>query len=253
MIARARPFLGTIVSIRADADDDAVRCAFAAIERVHCLMNAHSDHSELARINRTAQGRPIRVHRWTYAVLSCALEVSRACGGAFDVTQGRGRAFYADIELLRGCKVRLRKPTRLDLGGIAKGFAVDQAVEVLRRRGARSGSVNAGGDLRVFGDAPQKIRVRLPGAPHLAMPLDEARERAFATSASYFGSRLWDARTRRQRTIDSSITVSAPSCMVADALTKVIAALGPRRDLLMQFDAQAFLLDRDGNLYEAGG
>ena len=252
MIARARPLLGTIVSIRADASNDAVTDAFAAVERVHRLMSAHAEDSELTRINRNANQEPIRVHPWTFAVLCCALKVSRACGGAFDVTQGHGRASYADIELLRGRRVRLRKPTRLDLGGIAKGFAVDQAIDALRRHGARSASVNAGGDLRVFGDTPQEIRVRLPGAPHLALPLDEACERAFATSASYFGSRLWDTHRRRQLITDSSITVSAPSCMVADALTKVIAALGPRRDLLRQFDAHAFLLDREGNLYEAG-
>jgi thiamine biosynthesis lipoprotein len=251
MITRARPLLGTIVSIRAEASNEAVSDAFAAVERVHRLMSAHAEDSELARINRNANHEPIRVHAWTFAVLSCALEMSRVSGGAFDVTQGHGRASYADIELLSGRKIWLRKPTRLDLGGIAKGFAVDRAVEVLRRHGARAASVNAGGDLRIFGETPRQIRVRLPGAPHLVLPLDAASERAFATSASYFGSRLWDARARRQCTTDSSITVSAPSCMVADALTKVVATLGPRRDLLGQFDAHAFLVDREGNLYEA--
>jgi thiamine biosynthesis lipoprotein len=251
MITRARPLLGTIVSIRAEASNDAVIDAFAAVERVHRLMSAHAEDSELSRINRNAHHEPVRVHAWTFAVLSCALKVSRACGGAFDVTQGRGHASHADIELLTGRRIRLRKPTRLDLGGIAKGFAVDQAVEALRRRGASSASVNAGGDLRVFGDAPQEIRVRLPGATHLELSMDKSCKCAFVPSPSYFRSLFWDPRTRRQRITDSSITVSAPSCMVADALTKVVASLGPRRDLLRQFDAHAFLLDREGNLYEA--
>ena len=253
MISRARPLLGTIVSIRAQAKEEAVRAAFAAIEDVHGLMSAHSGHGDLAQINQQAQRRAVRVHPWTFEVLRCARAVSEASAGAFDVTLRRVGASYRDIVLLSGKRVRLRRRAQLDLGGIAKGFAVDRAVEALRRFGARSGSVNAGGDLRVFGETPQTVRVRLPGDPTLAAPVFTARERSFATSGSYFGSVQMDARTGSRLQAGCSVTVCAPTCMLADALTKVVAALGPQPDLLKRFDAHAYLLDGNGRLYAARG
>lgn len=253
MISRARPLLGTFVSIRTDAGEDAVKAAFSAIEQVHRLMNVHASEGDLARINRHAHRRPVRVHPWTYRVLALARKISEASAGAFDVTLGENGACHADVELQDGSRVRLRRAARLDLSGIAKGFAVDKAVERLRRYKARYGSVNAGGDLRVFGDELQDLRVRVPQAPHLALPLARTREGAFATSGNYFGSTLTDPRARRETGVEESITVSARSCAVADALTKAVAAAGPKQELLGQFNAVAFLVDRNGTLYSARG
>ena len=253
MINRARPLLGTIVSIRADAPEAAVRAAFAAIESVHRLMSPHSEIGDLARINRQAHRRSVRVHPWTFEVLGCARAVSDASAGAFDVTLGRLGASYTDVLLLPDRRVRLRRHAQLDLGGIAKGFAVDRAVDALRRFGAQSGSVNAGGDLRVFGDLPQTVRVRLPGAPSLAARLFEVREQSLATSGSYFGSLQEDPRCGRELCSDYSVTVCAPTCVLADALTKAVAAVGPRPRLLGPFRAHAYLLDRNGGLHAARG
>jgi thiamine biosynthesis lipoprotein len=251
MISRARPLLGTIVSIRAHGEEPALRAAFAAIERVHALMSAHADESDVARINRQGHRHPVRVHPWTFQVLSCARSVSQASHGAFDVTLGREGATYEDIGLQPDCRVSLRRRARLDLGGIAKGFAVDRAVAALRRLGASSGSVNAGGDLRLFGGESQTVRVRLPGLPFLSAPLAVARDKAFATSAGYFTGELIDARTQRPLCADSSVTVSTASCMVADALTKAVAAVGPQPVMLRRFDAAAYLVDDKGGLYAA--
>ena len=251
MISRARPLLGTIVSIRASAEERALVRAFGAIERVHALMSAHSERGDVARINREAHRRPVRVHPWTMEVLRCAHAVSDASRGAFDVTLGRLGASWEDVLLLPDRRVRLRRPAMLDLGGVAKGFAVDLAVRTLRRLRARAGSVNAGGDLRVFGDAEQMIRLRLPGAAAAAAPLFAMREGSCATSGSYFGSRQVDARDGSELCSDYSITVCASSCMLADALTKAVAAIGPQPGLLQRFGAHAYLVDRSGMLYAA--
>ena len=248
MTERARPLLGTLVSIRADGNESAVTSAFALVEQVHRLMSAHSDEGDLARINRLAHRHPVRVHPWTYRVLSMARAVSCASNGAFDPTLGR-KATWRDIELLPGRKVRLARRARLDLGGIAKGFAVDVAVAALQKRGASQGSVNAGGDLAVFGKRPQLVRVRVPGDPRLAVPLARTRALAFATSGSYFSDELVDTRDGGALRLGHSITVSARSCMVADALTKAIAALGPQRALLARFAARAYLVDQRGTVH----
>ena len=250
MIARARPLLGTLVSIRADGDEAGLHAAFAAIERVQALMGP-GEESDVSRIERHALAAPVTVDRWTFEVLRTARAVSRASRGAFDVTLGRGGATHRDIVLLDARRVRLRRRARLELGGIAKGFAVDRAVEALARHGARRGSVNAGGDLRLFGGEPQTVRVRLPASPSQCVPIATATERAFATSAAYFRDEVLDARTRAASCRDASITVSAPTCMIADALTKAVAALGPLPGLLDRFRASAYRLDRHGRLYAA--
>jgi thiamine biosynthesis lipoprotein len=249
MISRARPLLGTIVSIRAEAHEDAVCAAFKAVERVHELMSAQSGHGDLARINDHAHRAPVPVHSWTFDVLRHAVSISKASGGAFDVTLGRNGTSWKDISLHADGRIGLRRRARLDLGGIAKGFAVDRAVEALRRAGASSGSVNAGGDLRLFGDAPQIVRVRMPASPQLCVPLGQATNLAFATSAGYFQNEALEPRTGRPSCTDSSISVSAPSCMVADALTKAVAAIGPLPELLARFRARAYLVDTHGKLH----
>lgn len=252
MIARARALLGTLVAIRAEGPVEAVEAAFAAVEAVHRLMGPHSEEGDLVRIHRYGHLRAVGVHPWTYDVLACAREVSAASEGAFDVTLRAGDASFEDVELLPAAReVRLRRPARLDLGGIAKGYAVDRAVDALARHGCTQGCVNAGGDLRLFGPDPQEVRVRLPGDSAVSARLLDAREGAFATSGSYFGSEPLDARTGRTLCRTYSITVAAPSCVHADALTKAVAAIGPVPALLEPFGAKAFLLDEHGTLHAA--
>ena len=155
--------------------------------------------------SRPTSTLPIR----TFRVLRCARAISQASAGAFDVTLGRTGASWQDIVLQWSGLVSLRRALRLDLGGIAKGFAVDCAVAALREAGATSGSVNAGGDLRLFGDASETVRVRLPSSPLACVPLGRASNVAFATSAGYFSNEVLDARTQKPLCGDSSITVRA--------------------------------------------
>ena len=252
MIRRARPHLGTIVGISADATPPAVSAAFAAIEQVHLLMSAQRSGSDIGRINREAFRRSVRVHAWTFEVLERAMQISERSGGAFDIVMPGTGAHFTDIVLEQSC-VRLRRPARVDVSGIAKGFAVDMAVGVLQANGARAGSVNAGGDLRFFGDWQGAVRVRVPGNLGAAICLPPSAHEAFATSSGYFGASLNDPRTSACAAIDWSVTVAAATCLVADALTKAVALLGPARWLLKQFEAAAFAIDGDGRLHAAAG
>jgi FAD:protein FMN transferase len=248
MIQRARPLLGTIVSISADAP--VLDAAFAAIERVHGLMSAQQSESDIGRVNREAHRAPVAVHAWTYEVIERALDISERSGGSFDIVRPGTGARWTDV-LLEAGTVRLRSPARIDVSGIAKGFAVDRAVDALRAHGASSGSVNAGGDLRFFGDWPRAVRVRCPGALERAACLPASRHEAFATSSGYFGTTLDDPRAGGASELDWSVTVAASTCLVADALTKVLALVGPASSLLADFGAQAFAIDRNGRVYAA--
>ena len=200
----------------------ALERAFAAIERVHRLMSRQESDSDVARLNRATPGALVTVDAWTWQVLRRAKELHGATGGLFDCAAAPGRdGSLADLELTDGSGVRLRRRLVVSLDGIAKGYAVDQAVEALQVAGAKAGVVNAGGDLRVFGDEPQTVHIRHPRAPGRFATIGDVKNAAVATSSSYFGiSPLVDPRTRRGRVTKWSATVIASDCTSADALTK---------------------------------
>ena len=271
---RARPLLGTVVAIRVDAttpDANAtIDAAFAEIERVHRAMSFHDADSELSWLNREAAraAQPVGARLWR--VLRAALALARASDGRFDpsvaarLVRSRHlpapahapdpdpRATWRDIELLPQRRVRFRRALWLDLGGIAKGYAVDRAVAVLRTHGVHAGVVNAGGDLRVFGATEETVLVRDPRDPRQSRPLLQLREGAVATSAGYFsanagGTALVDPHTDARLGGDASVSVCAPRAIWADALTKVVLADPVAAvPLLRRLHAQAAVLDHHG-------
>ena len=274
MNARAEVWLGTLVEIalpERDATETRFAAAFAAIAHVHRKMSAHDEASDLARIAREAHERTIVVDAQTYAVVELAVALARDTNGAFDPTVARAtatagsaqpvaagsatRAFASCVILGDGNRIRTTAPIVLDLGGIAKGYAVDRAIAALIESGARGGVVNAGGDLRSFGSAGWvPVRVRHPVNPALAAHLFDVRDVAVATSADYFRTddALFDPRTRRLRPFEASVTVVAPSCALADALTKVVATDSARAaKTLARYGAHAFRLEGRGDSVRA--
>jgi len=226
-LRRCRPLLGTFVEISASGPDQAcleraIGGAFDTMARLQALLSAHDAGSELSHLNRRVGAAPVRVGTHLWRVLQTAAGLARESNGAFDATLGSG-----GFEVLAGRRVRLAPGARLDLGGIAKGYCVDRAVEALRRHGAHAGLVNAGGDLRAFGDGAYPLHLRHPGDARRLVALGELRESALATSASYAADD--DRRSLRGGTelpAGLSISVRAPTAMLADALTKVVARLG---------------------------
>ena len=190
---RARPILGTLVqiSVSGRGAEHALARAFAAVERVHRAMSRQESTSDIARIRG---GRFAALDPWTRVVLERAAQMRSLSDGLFDPS---------------ACGY--------SLDGIAKGFAVDRAVEILQEDGLEGGSVNAGGDLRLFGAAPQDVYVRPPSAPHSLLRLPGLRNVAVATSASLT---LVDPRRRAIARTRRGMTVIALDCMTADALTK---------------------------------
>lgn len=259
-VRRARSWLGTIVDIRVDGMETAcalraIDAAFAEVAVVHWLMSFHSDDSDLARLRLAPVGTAVRVNARTGEVLDWALRIAAASAGAFDPTVAAAQvargvlpvprstfvpdtdASWRDIELPGGECVRLRRPLWIDLGGIAKGYAVDRAIEVLRAHGAVDACVNAGGDLRVAGALGERIHVR-DAWGGIAAALEIA-DGAVATSSS--ASAHLDGASRRSAEPEVTVSVVAPRCMVADALTKVVFARGDAtRAVLADFAARAW-------------
>jgi len=283
-IRRARPLLGTFVEIAAadaarPAMERAIEAAFAAVAQVHRLMSFHEPDSDVSRVNRDAGRRTVAVHPWTYHVIETALDLHRGSGGAFDIAvapvlQNFGMlprtgndtqpivaaGSTADvIELLAGHCVRFRKDNAaIDLGGIAKGFAVDRAIAVLRCCGAARGLVNAGGDLAAFGRLPETVHIRDPRDPSRLLCLVGIADAALASSGRRFDP-LQSSDIQSAAVIDplthapvrdvAGASVLAPSCMIADALTKVVMIAGENATaLLARHKASALAVLKSGEI-----
>jgi FAD:protein FMN transferase len=280
-VRRARPLLGTFVEIAVAGATElpmhaAVEAAFGAVAAVHDLMSFHEAASDVRRLNCRAWAGPVEVHPWTFHVIKAAIALHQRSAGVFDITvapvlqamgllpcQARDRshlhrtATMSAIELIPPRRVRfVHRSVRIDLGGIAKGFAVDRAVDVLKEHGMPRGLVNAGGDLAAFGP-PEAIHVRDPRNPRRLMCRISVRDEALASSGNCFdalcskiaSSAIIDPSTGKRPRAIVGATVRAPSCMLADALTKVVMAAGPcATTLLERHRAGALIVSRNGTV-----
>jgi thiamine biosynthesis lipoprotein len=254
VIRRAQPWLGTLVDITVDdgTDPRAVTAAFAEIARLHRLMSFHDGASDVSRFNHALPGEVIALDPATLAVLRLAAKMAAASDRMFDVACApwlvqrqvlpapaggqappvlRSDALFA-LEAGEGGVKKLAEGW-IDLGGIAKGYIVDAAVDYLQGAGAAGGCVNAGGDVRAFGALPVPVGLRDPRAPGRVARHIMLCEEAMATSGSYFSARqhdgtmvsaLLDGRDGRALVAPASASVRAARCAVADALTKVVLA-----------------------------
>lgn len=264
--------MGVRVRVIVYADSaTASRAASAAFARIAELDAALSDYRAGSEINRLSDraGDAVRVGEDLYAVLELALRLARESGGAFDPTVGpltrlwraartsgtlpapdvleRARALVGSekVSLDSAARtVRLAKRTmRLDLGAIAKGYVIDEALGALGRAGVRRALVEAGGDIAV-GDPPpglQGWRIEVPGATgELARRAGALANAAIATSghAEQFiviggvkYSHVVDPRTGLGLTNGLSATVIAEDGALADALATTATILGAEAGL----------------------
>lgn len=272
---RCRPLLGTFVLIRVhglDSEDAhaAINAAFDEIIRVQQLMSFCESDSDTSRLNRSASSAAVQVDQRTFAVLQRAVSISQASAGLFDITVApklvaRGRlpapraapapdigASWRDILLQAPDNVSFNRPLWIELGGIAKGYAVDRAIEVLRTYSPTRASVNAGGDMRVIGR--ECVQLDYGRSDDEIMVVSEIEDGSIASSygltdGQLDGSGRQGAHVyiRKDETFvsDRFVSVMAPSCVEADALTKVVMAKGDdSAALLRQFGAYALIYDQ---------
>lgn len=278
VIERAQPWLGTLVSIRVEGlpvpqAHRAIDAAFAEIATVHRLMSFHREDSDVSKLNRSAAHKPVAVHPHTLEVLRWALAFSSSSKGCFDISVGaelvrwgflpsppgdicHSPGSWRDIEIRSDAHVLFHRPLRIDLGGIAKGYAVDRASETLHSWGAQRSVVNAGGDIRADGEHTERIALDT-GRSGDALPVLELHNGSVASSS---GCGQW--RWHRGRLVGPHlhgvlrspapthrfVCVVAERCVVADALTKIVMAEGRNSaEVLRRFEASAHLYDcQDG-------
>ncbi len=245
---------------------------FAEIERLEGLLSRSLDGSDVAEINRNAGLAPVEVSPETMAVAQSAVEFARLSEGAFDPTiaplmdqwgflggefrvptaaeieAARALVDYTrlELDLEQGTIYLPEAGMSLDLGGIAKGYIVDRGMAVLAQAGVESAFLNAGGDIGLIGAKLDgtlwQIGVRHPRDHSDFVGIIPYSDGAIVTSGDYQrvfeadGERyhhILDPETGRPADSLTSVTVTAPTVMEADALSTAIFILGPERGLLL--------------------
>lgn len=289
--------MGTAIAVElwsADrfAGQAAIDAVMAEMHRINEAMSPVKPTSELSLINREAGHRPVPVSPEMFTLLSRALEFSKLSGGAFDITYaGVGHLYdyragvcpsdeqvaaareavgyqYLQLDPLERSVRFLRPGMRIDLGGFAKGHAVDNAAAILASRGVQHAIVSAGGDSRVIGDRrgrPWTIGVRDPrqaGGVVALLPLEDV---AVSTSGDYerFFERngvrhhhLLDPRTGRSPRGVHSVTIIGPDGLTTEGLSKTVFVLGVERGMALIEKlpgVDAVVVDASGVLHYSSG
>ena len=244
-MTRARPLLGTVVSMQVKAEltnialvERAIAEAFSVMAHISSVMSAHHGDSDLGRMSRAQVHEVLTLDAETLHVIRAAQHWTRLSAGAFNpcvaaqtlsrqnrrpgITHSAIGSLH-DIHIVSDTTVQLNQAVNLDFGGIAKGYAVDRAIEVLTAHGLHDALVNAGGDLRAIGERQWPVDVR-----HANTHLMEGRlrqkthlsQQALATSVSGPLNPEFVLMRPHAKPIWRSVTVQASTCMAADVLTK---------------------------------
>ena len=279
-----RVVMGTFAKVIAVAADSntakgCIEAAFAEIEKIDNLMSKYKNDSEISELNRDGFGRAVKVSKSTYEVLKKSVKFSKLSGGAFDVTvgplmdlwhsaeekntlptdtemqQARSKVGY-DKLILDANEESIRfaaEGMKVDLGGIAKGYAIDKAAEAMRKGGALGGMIDIGGEIICFGLPPagqNKWRIGLQDPKKAKESFDTGTsllvlnltDTAVATSGHYrrfviIGgnkySHIVDPESGRSSENLTSVTIICPSATDADALATAAAVMGKEKGLAL--------------------
>jgi thiamine biosynthesis lipoprotein len=294
---REEAIMGTSIEVelhaasRADAEA-AIAAVMAEMHRIDATMSPHKADSELSRVNAGAADGPVEVSAGMFALLARALAFSKLSGGAFDITFASAGHLYdyragvaPDEAALAAVRplidwrhvlldpaartVRFaRRGVRIDLGGFAKGHAVDNAILILRRLGIAHAMVAAGGDSHVMGsrgERPWTVAVRDPRREDAVVAVLPLEDVSISTSGDYerFFERdgvrchhLLDPRTGRSPSAVRSVTVIADDGLTTEAFSKTVFVLGIEQGLRFveaHAGVDAVIVDAQGALHYSAG
>lgn len=292
-----QPIMGTAVHVEVWHHDTAlaregVKLVMVEMRRIEAMMSPYIENSSLARLNRLGHSAAQVVPAEMFKLISHANDISRLSQGAFDITFAAIGHLYdyrkhirpdadviaAKLPLVNFRHLRLderhtkieyaREGVRIDLGGIAKGYAVDSAVDQLIQNGFTSALVTAGGDSRVIGKKnakPWMIGVKHPRKPDQMIAIMPLEDSAISTSGDYEryfvdnGQRyhhIINPQTGEPADLCQSVTIIGPRGQITDALSTTVFVLGPHDGmaLLKHFpDFEAVIIDNKGRMHLTRG
>lgn len=296
-LQREEAIMGTSISVVLWSDDAAhgeaaIDAVMAEMHRIDHAMSPHRADSELSRINRDAHTSPVPLSAEMSRLIAKSLAFSAVSNGAFDITyaavgqlydyragvrptpaaleQARTAVGYQYLMLDEAAQtIRFARPgMRIDLGGFAKGHAVDQAAAILKARGIAHAHVSAGGDSRVIGDhkgRPWSIGIRDPRRPGEMVAVLPLQDVSISTSGDYErffevnGERchhLIDPATGLSPRSVHSVTILADDGLTTEAMSKSLFVLGLDKGMALiesQAGLDAIVVDNQGELHFSSG
>jgi len=260
------------------------------MRRIERVFSKFDENSEISRINKTAGLENVKTSKEVFSLMERSVYYSKISNGAFDITIGPlmeiwgfvkkdkiipsdyaiedalKHVGYKNIELDAGeLSIRfLDKGVKVDFGGIAKGYAVDRARDILLSAGIKNGLVNLGGNIFALGNAPGKkswtIGVEDPRNKNKTLKNFELTDKAISTSGNY--ERFFEIGGKRYSHIINpvtgrpcqgiiSVTVVADSAEKADALSTAIFVMGEEKGLILEMaikDIKILILKEDGKI-----
>jgi len=286
-----------IVELWSESKQQAESCTkqvMLEMHRIDKLMSPYKKTSELARINSKASQHPVRISQELFNLIQRSIQLSELSTGAFDITFAsigyqydyrRGdtpsdktiaslldRINYKNIQLDdKVLSIQFSKAdVKIDLGGIAKGYAVDNGIRILQKCGIKQALISAGGDSRIIGDhrgRPWMTGVRDPRAEDkkesiLVIPLSDT---AVSTSGDYERYFIKDGiryhhiispKTGKSAKGAQSVTVLGPDTVTTDGLSTTLFVLGVKQGLALaeKLDGiDAVIIDANGKIHYSSG
>ncbi len=274
------------------AGEAAMAAVIAEMHRIDRAMSPFKPDSELSSINREAGRGPVSISVEMYNLIQRSIEFSELSGGAFDITFSSVGHLYdyresvkpTDAQITRALPdlnyrhiqldtkhrtIKFARPgVRIDLGGIAKGHAVDNCIALLRARGVCEAHVSAGGDGRVLGSKrgrPWVIGIRDPRSPEGVVAMIPLVDAAISTSGDY--ERYFDQdgvrhhhilnpRTGKAASGMRSVTIIGPDATTTEGLSKTVFIKGVREGLKLidsMVGIDAIVVDDAGRMHYSSG
>ena len=298
-VTRAQMQMGTVVKITAVARSESIAQAaatagFAEIHRLEELLSTWIPTSELSRVNTSAGVMPVSVSSETMTVVHAAIQVAEMTDGGFNIAIGpavdawnviEGRRIPTEPELkalrplldLKAVHVNVRERTiflektgmRIDVGGIGKGFAADQAVMAMKKAGALAGVVALSGDIKTFGQLPGgrkfPVGIQHPRKEGEVLVFIDLEDEAISTAGDYerFFERdgvryhhILDPKTLQPARSCQAVTVIAREGIWADGLDTGIFVMGAELGMhLVEAlpDVEAIIVDYEGHIHVSSG
>ncbi len=286
-----RPLMGTYVTVQVPDTEEAELAAEKALGRIREVSEKFSIYHQESPVYAFNNYREPLTDPEITALTRKAVEISRETGGAFDITvyhlvrlwdfssedpkvpdesrilSALEKTGYARVVIEEG-EVKPYGEYGLDFGGIAKGYAVDEAVSVLKSEGVRDALVDAGGDIYVMGrrgGRPWRVGIRDPRDKSLSAGVVELSNKAVVTSGGYEnyfiyeGERyhhILDPRTGYPVTGPESVTVTAPDAATADSWATALFVMGQEEGLKsaeLQDGIEALFITGDGDMVKTEG
>lgn len=289
--------MGTEVSVYLWHDDDqtgreAVSAAFREVARIDSLMSTYIADSKMSEVNRDAAGRPVEVGDELFTLITRSLDISVLTRGAFDITyESIGQHYdfrerrrpddatisaelphlnYRLVEANRNdLTIRfLAEGVRINLGGIAKGYAVERGIEIVRRYGVAHARITAGGDSRLLGDRrgqPWMVGVQDPRNPDKIAVTIPLENEAISTSGDYERYFEEDGQRYHHIIVPStgrpagevhSTTIIGPDAVLTDALSTSVFVMGVDQGLRLIAtlpDYEGIVIDAEGRMFYSDG